>query len=55
MDCHSMISDPLSYDDKQKMLGRFLTKKSKAGINQLKNEVNGLNNEKEDAILTVQE
>lgn len=55
MDCHSKISEPLSYDEKQSMLGRFLTNKNKAGINQLKSEVIGLNNEKEDAILTVQD
>ena len=55
MDVHSRISEPLNQEEKQKVLGRFLTSKNKAGINQLKNEVNGLNNEKEDVLLTVQD
>ena len=53
MDVHSKISEPLNQEEKQGMLGRFLTNKNKEGINQLKNEVMGLTNEKEDAILTV--
>ena len=53
MDVHSKISEPLNKEEKQGMLGRFLTNKNKEGINQLKNEVVGLTNEKEDAILTV--
>jgi len=47
--------EPLSPEKKQSILGRFLTGKNKLGMNQLRNEVNGLQNEKEDAILTVQE
>lgn len=37
------------------MLGRFLSGKNKKGINQHQNELNGLSNEKEDAVLTVQD
>jgi hypothetical protein len=37
------------------MLGRFLTGKNKVGLNQLKSELEGLTNEKEDAGLTLQD
>jgi hypothetical protein len=53
MDCHSLISDPLDQSQKEEILGKFLTSKNKNGLTQLKNELSGLRNEKDDAIMTV--
>lgn len=53
MDVHSLISEPLDQGQKQNMLSRFLTGKNKNGLTQLKSELEGLKNEKEDAGLTV--
>lgn len=49
------ITRLLGHDDKQNTLARYLRMKNKLGLNYLKPEIEGLESEKEQALLTVQD